>query len=141
LANIVERAKLRAVPHLSKEQFVKTILHIASRALVAGGTAMLAASAFAQATVTCEDPRVDRTACYREAAAAQEAKRQGRLNSPGGYEENALKRCQSHPPGKARTACEKRVTGAGNTTVTGSVKGGGKMRRNEMPMHQEPKKE
>lgn len=95
---------------------------------------MVAASAFAQATVTCEDPRVDRTACYREAAAAQEAKRQGRLNSPGGYDENALRRCQHHPAGHARTACEKRVMGAGNTTVSGSVHGGGKMRRNEMPV-------
>ncbi|MEJ8815177.1 hypothetical protein WKW77_29190 [Variovorax ureilyticus] len=117
---------------------MKSIYHIASRALIAGGAVMVAASAFAQATVTCEDPRVDRTACYREAAAAQEAKRQGRLNSPGGYDENALKRCQRQPAGHARTACEKRVTGAGNTTMHGSVQGGGKIRRNEMPV--EPKK-
>ncbi|WP_143044824.1 hypothetical protein [Variovorax sp. YR216] len=117
---------------------MNSIFHIASRALVAGGAVMVAASAFAQATVTCEDPRVDRTACYREAAAAQEAKRQGRLNSPGGYDENALRRCQHQPAGHARTACEKRVTGAGNTKVHGSVQGGGKIRRNEMPV--EPKK-
>lgn len=94
---------------------------------------MLAASALAQAG-NCEDPRIDRTACYREAAAAQEAKRQGLLNSPGGYDENALKRCQRQPAGNARTACEKRVLGTGNTTVRGSVEGGGKIRRNEMPV-------
>ncbi|MBO9513875.1 MAG: hypothetical protein J7549_07115 [Variovorax sp.] len=112
---------------------MKSILSITSRTLVAAGAALWASAALAQAA-NCEDPRVDRTACYREAAAAQEAKRQGRLNSPGGYDENALKRCQRHPAGNARTACEKRVTGAGNTTVKGSVKGGGKLRRNEMPV-------
>jgi hypothetical protein len=48
----------------------------------------------------------------------------GRLNSPGGYEQDALARCQRQPAG-ARAACEKRVRGTGNTTVTGSVQGAG----------------
>jgi hypothetical protein len=108
-------------------------------ALLASGALMAAmtppAAAQQPATVTCEDPRVDRTACYREAAAAQEAKRQGTLNSPGGYEQNAMKRCQRQPEGSAREACMHRVKGsAGHTTTTGSVKGGGKMHRHEMHM-------
>ncbi len=78
--------------------------------------------------------RVDRTACLREAAAAQDAKQRGKLNSPGGYDENALKRCNRQPEGAARDACVKRVTGAGTTHVTGSVKGGGKLRTTEMPV-------
>lgn len=82
----------------------------------------------------CSDPRVDRTACLREAAAAQDAKQRGTLNSPGGYDENALKRCNRQPEGAARDACVKRVTGAGTTNVTGSVKGGGKLRTTEVPV-------
>jgi hypothetical protein len=62
----------------------------------------------------CSDPRVDRTACLREAAAAQEA--QGQLTSAGGYDENALARCQRQPV-VAREACVKRVQGTGNTTI------------------------
>jgi len=112
---------------------VKRFIRSTMGALLASGALMGAASAVAApATMTCEDPRVDRTACYREAAAAQEAMRQGRMNSPGGYEQNALARCQRQPA-EARAACEKRVRGTGNTTVTGSVQGGGKLRRNEMP--------
>ena len=80
----------------------------------------------------CNDPRVDRTACLREMAAAQDAEQRGKLNSPGGYEQNALARCKRQPT-EARAACEKRVMGTGNTTVQGSVQGGGKIRTNEMP--------
>ncbi len=113
---------------------MKSILRSTLSALLAGGAMMGAATASAQAGApNCEDPRVDRTACYREAAAAQEAKRQGRLNSPGGYEQNALARCQRQPA-SARAACEKRVRGSGTTTVSGSVQGGGKLRRTEVPV-------
>lgn len=111
---------------------MKTMIRIASTLLVAGGAVMISTSAFAQAG-NCDDPRIDTAACKREAAAAAQAKRQGQLNSPGGYDENALKRCQRQPAGAARDACVKRVTGQGDTTVTGTVEGGGKLRRNEMP--------
>lgn len=105
--------------------------------LMAG--ALAAGSALAQqpdstaATTKCNDPRVDRASCFREAAAAQEAKRQGTLNSPGGYEQNALKRCRRQPE-SARAACEQRVRGTGNTQVRGSVAGGGKIRTTETPV-------
>jgi hypothetical protein len=108
----------------------KTLLVIGA---VVGSTNALAATTDS-ALEKCSDPRVDRTACLREAAAAQDAKQRGQLDSPGGYDANALKRCNRQPEGTARDACVKRVTGAGNTNVTGSVKGGGKLRTTEMPV-------
>lgn len=112
-----------------------TIARIASVALIVGSAVATTAPAFAQAG-NCDDPRINTAACQRERAAAQQAKEQGKLTSQGGYDENALKRCQRQPAGAAREACEKRVTGAGNTNVTGSVEGGGKLRTNEMPVPQ-----
>ncbi|MDM0020661.1 hypothetical protein [Variovorax saccharolyticus] len=114
---------------------MKSILRSTSSVLLAGVAMLGAAVAQAQGSnmPNCEDPRVDRTACYREAAAAQEAKRQGLLNSPGGYDKNALARCQRQPE-SARAACEQRVLGTGNTTIRGSVQGGGKIRTTEVPV-------
>ncbi|MBB3178620.1 hypothetical protein [Variovorax sp. Sphag1AA] len=70
----------------------------------------------------------------REAAAAAQAKRQGKLPTQGDeqYQKNALKRCERQPEGTARDACVKRVTGAGDTTTRGSVQGGGQVRTNTM---------
>ncbi|MDM0053918.1 hypothetical protein [Variovorax sp. J22R115] len=70
----------------------------------------------------------------REAAAAAQAKRQGKLPTKGDeqYQKNALQRCERQPEGTARDACVKRVTAAGDTTTRGSVEGGGKMRTNTM---------
>lgn len=102
-------------------------------ALLASAAFMAAVSPSAGAQ-NCDDPRVDRAACQREAGAAAQAQQQGKLNSPGGYSENALKRCNRQPEGAARDACVKRVTGTGDTEVRGSVKGGGKLRTNEMPV-------
>ena len=95
---------------------------------------LMAATTLPASAQNCDDPRVDRAECKREAGAAAQAKQQGKLNSPGGYSKNALKRCNNQPEGAARDACVKRVTGAGDTKVRGSVKGGGKLRMNEMPV-------
>jgi hypothetical protein len=107
-------------------------------AALALGACTLAGQAGAQAdssaAAKCSDPRVDRAACLREAAAADQAKRQGTLNSPGGYEENALLRCERQPEGAAREACIQRVQGEGNTETRGSVPGGGVIRRTETPL-------
>lgn len=115
-----------------KNPFRSTVGVLLAISAVVGSASALAATSDS-ALERCSDPRVDRTACLREAAAAQEAKRQGQLKSTGGYQENALARCQRQPP-EARAACEKRVLGTGNTTIKGSVKGGGKIRRNESPV-------
>lgn len=112
-----------------------TLGALAACSALLGAGAALAATA---AAPNCEDPRVDRTACYREAAAAQAMERQGTPKSTANYQQNALARCQRQPAGDARTACEQRVTGAGNSSVRGSVAGGGKIRTTEMPVTPPP---
>ena len=69
----------------------------------------------------------DPAACAREAGAAREAARQGQLTSAPDYTANALARCAAHAP-LERTACEARITGAGQARVEGSVMGGGVIR-------------
>ncbi|MBO9513019.1 MAG: hypothetical protein J7549_02790 [Variovorax sp.] len=105
---------------------------IASVVLLTGSVALAATASFAQSSPS-----------EREAAAAAQAKRQGKLPTKGEeqYQKNALKRCERQPAGTAREACEKRVLGTGDTTTRGSVEGGGKMRTNTMqvPATEAPK--
>ena len=64
--------------------------------------------------------------CLKEAAAAEQAARRGKLVEPGqNYAQNALARCKLQPEGLARQACRARVQDTGDTTVSGSVAGGG----------------
>lgn len=109
------------------------VLAVSAWACASAALAAQPDPAAANATAKCNDPRVDRTACFREAAAAQEAQRRGTLTSTGGYDQNALRRCQRQPE-SARAACEQRVLGTGDTEVRGSVQGGGKIRRTETPV-------
>jgi hypothetical protein len=66
----------------------------------------------------------DQTTCLREAGAALEEARRGRLDTgqAARYEENALQRCSVLPP-EDRSACRARLQGQG--TVRGSVAEGG----------------
>ena len=77
----------------------------------------------------CGQINQDKAACVREAGAAAQASRQGNLTyaSVDTYRQNALARCQLQPP-EDRMACQQRVTGAGATTIDGSVLGGGAIR-------------
>ena len=77
----------------------------------------------------CGYNQQDRAACRREAGAARQAVRRGELTgaSKPDYLRNALARCGSHPPAE-REACERRVRGTGDTTIDGSVYGGGLIR-------------
>ena len=106
---------------------VRTLVAVVSRA----GLVNASVAATDSALEKCSDPRVDRTA-FREAAAAQEAERRGKLTSVGGYDETRS-RCQRQPV-EAREACVKRVQGTDNTTIRGSVQGGGMIRRTETPV-------
>jgi hypothetical protein len=116
---------------------MKSLAYILSMTLVAGGAALVGvphAGAQTSGATKCDDPRVNTEACKREKAAAAHAKSQGKLTTKGEeqYQANALKRCEAQPEGPARESCRQRVMGEGNTTVTGSVKGGGMLSTNEI---------
>lgn len=87
-------------------------------------------STYSQERAICGHIQQDRAACLREAGAAQQAARQGNLSSASAdtYRQNALARCQLHKTNSDRAACEARVTGQGQTSIDGSVLGGGLIR-------------
>lgn len=81
----------------------------------------------------CANLPQDPAACAREAGAARQAARQGQLTSAPDYRANALARCAAHAPVE-RSACEARITGAGDSRVEGSVMGGGVIRETVTPV-------
>lgn len=85
----------------------------------------------------CAGSHQDRQTCLREAAAARAEMNRGRLGAQGGgsYEQNALRRCDPLPASE-REACYARVRGGSDTTIRGSVEGGGVIRehRQIVPM-------
>jgi hypothetical protein len=74
-----------------------------------------------------------RETCLKEAGAAYDEARRGRLaNAPGSdLAANATQRCQAQPPAD-RADCVQRIVGAGKTE--GSVQGGGLIRQTETPV-------
>lgn len=65
----------------------------------------------------------DRATCLREAGAALEEARRGRLDDGhAAYERNRLLRCETQPP-EDRAYCVRRMNGEG--TTSGSVESGG----------------
>jgi hypothetical protein len=66
--------------------------------------------------------------CLYEARSALRDTRNGQLQSEGTQTlmENELARCQVHPPGDERTACERMARGEG--MVFGSVQAGGELK-------------
>jgi len=92
---------------------------------------------YQQELAVCGHNQQDRAACVREAGAARQAARAGQLTSAPNYRANALARCGLHPPAE-RAECEARVTGAGNTTIDGSVMGGGLIRETVTTVPVEP---
>jgi hypothetical protein len=98
----------------------------AGMAAAAGGDLAEAQSRYRQDRATCISGQSyqDRATCLKEAGAAlQEAKR-GRLgdDQSSAYEQNRLLRCDRHTGGD-REDCLRRMRGEG--TVSGSVEGGG----------------
>lgn len=82
---------------------------------------------FQQERAVCDHIQQDRAACLREAGAARQAAREGALTGAPDYRANALARCGLHPPAE-RAECEARITGTGQTSIDGSVLGGGLIR-------------
>lgn len=80
----------------------------------------------------CNYNSQNRAACIREAGAAQQLRRQGRLtNNTSDFRSNALKRCAVLPH-EDRGACKARIMGHG--TIEGSVDGGGVIREIRTPV-------
>lgn len=98
-------------------------------------TAETDAGAVQRAGPPCDGSQQDSAACAREAGAAKQEARRGGLTIPGpaAEKDNALERCNAQPPA-ARAECEARITGAGKTSVEGSVLGGGLIRETTTPV-------
>jgi hypothetical protein len=77
----------------------------------------------------------DRSTCLREAGAARAEASKGNLKTPAGTDvyANATERCKAQPAADQQD-CIKRITGAGNTTTEGSVRGGGVIRETVTPV-------
>lgn len=90
----------------------------------AAGPAKAAGSSYQQERADCLSGRSaeDRATCLREAGAAQQEARRGKLANDGDYQKNAAQRCLSLPAAD-RSDCERRVNGEGVTS--GSVGSGG----------------
>jgi hypothetical protein len=74
----------------------------------------------------------DRATCLREAGAARQEARRGRLeDGQGEFERNRLLRCDSQPL-QDREDCVRRMNGEG--TTSGSVQGGGILRELVTPV-------
>ena len=96
---------------------------------------------YQQERAACDSGRAyqDRATCLREAGAAYEEAKRGRLaEGSAQYRENALARCSVLPPDE-RGACHARMQGQG--TTSGSVEGGGIYRElviREVPSESRP---
>jgi hypothetical protein len=105
-------------------------------ASAASGTASSAAPTEASLRATYERDKAAcskkpvgdaRATCLREAGAAYDAARKGQLRSASDAERNARARCEQLPEAQ-RNDCLARARGEGESTVRGSVEGGGILR-------------
>ena len=71
----------------------------------------------------------DRDTCMKEARNAAAEKQRGHLETYGAHDSHAMSRCDVHPAGEDRAACQARVMGMGQ--ADGSVAGGGVLRQSE----------
>ncbi|OZI23921.1 hypothetical protein CAL26_10960 [Bordetella genomosp. 9] len=75
----------------------------------------------------------DQAACMREAGASLVERRRNGLTTPTDAQRNATARCDSLPASQRRD-CMIQMSGQGNTTVQGSVTGGGVLRETVIPV-------
>ena len=113
--------------------------NLRSAALCAAGTLLFASMSFAADGKNASDAQAryqrdraaclsgqssqDRATCLREAGAARDEAKRGRLgDGQAAFEQNRMIRCEPLPQGE-REDCQRRMRGEG--TTTGSVEGGG----------------
>ncbi|WP_299451818.1 hypothetical protein [uncultured Pigmentiphaga sp.] len=117
--------------HIHSKRFVLHLGAAVLGALVfsAAQAAMSPEAAYREEVARCNSGKTgqDRATCLREAGAALQEARRGRLRDedPSIYEKNRILRCNALPEAD-RPACIARAEGRG--TVTGSVEGGGLLR-------------
>ena len=100
-------------------------LLVAGMAVAAGGKLAEAQARYRQDRAACNSgqSQQDRATCLREAGAALEAAKRGRIgDEQSSYEKNQLIRCE-RLPAQDREDCLRRMRGEG--TVSGSVESGG----------------
>jgi hypothetical protein len=106
-------------------------------ALAAAGLLSLGAPAWADdpGRNVCDGVHQDLAACRREQGAAREEAKRGNLPTADAatLRQNAMDRCKLQPPADQRD-CIARITGRGDTTVSGSVLGGGDIRETVTPI-------
>ncbi|WP_431275323.1 hypothetical protein ACQ858_02805 [Variovorax ureilyticus] len=115
---------------------MKSAVRSSLAVLAAAAGLAVTSSALAQSgSLPCDGVMQDRAACLRERGAAAQTARRGGFPKvdEAQLRQNALARCARQPPSD-QTACEQRVLGTGQTTVTGSVLGGGVIRTTETPV-------
>lgn len=115
----------KIIPLLGLSACAAAALLVAGMAAAAGGSQSEAQARYQQERAACVSGKSnqDRATCLREAAAAlQEAKRGRLVDSQSAYEQNQLARCDRLAGGD-RDDCLRRMKGEG--TVSGSVEGGG----------------
>ncbi|CAN5333210.1 hypothetical protein BH09PSE5_BH09PSE5_07060 [soil metagenome] len=118
-----------------QSQFAPRLRVAAALVLAAACSGAMAADAAKPATAQQEKERAacmdgssqqDRATCLREAGAASQESKDGKLQAtpknPDALLQNALQRCTNLPP-KDRPDCETRARGGGNKE--GTVRGGG----------------
>lgn len=116
----------------SRVQRLAALLLVASGSLMLHGPVMAQGAASAAVTSATGNPyaacndgtsNVDRANCMKEAGAAKDEAKRGKLADVNPtYQRNALLRCDALPPSD-KEACRLRILGAG--TTTGSVANGG----------------
>ena len=116
------------IPRPGLSVFAAGALLAAGMAAAAGGNPADAQLRYKQDRAAClsAQPDQDRAACLREASAALQEARRGRLRDENSaYEQNRLSRCE-RLPADDRVDCVRRMRGEG--TVSGSVESGGTFR-------------
>ena len=96
-----------------------------------GGSSIDSSGSFRSEMQSCMSGKTqqDRETCMKEARNAAAEKSRGRLETYGANDQHAVARCDVHPAGEDRAACQARVMGMGS--VDGSVAGGGLIREVE----------